>query len=193
MYRFHPLERVSELIAAAPSDRCAVDRSFRLPGDDIRLQKARGRALMDVGCYCVNVSRTLASAERGSQAFAHWAESGVDARCGTLRFERTLAQFDCALTLERAGSTRRRDSTGILRWAPRFFRGQRSRSKNHGQAGRSVHTLPGADECRLMVEHFADSVLEDERCLSASRRGEPADDRGALPLGRTPGDPESVG
>ncbi len=62
---------------------------------------------MDVGCYCVNVARTLAAAEPvEAQAFAAWAETGVDAQmAGTLRFEDGLfAQLDCALTLERRES-----------------------------------------------------------------------------------------
>jgi predicted dehydrogenase len=77
MYRFHPrTEKAVELV--------------------------RLGALMDVGCYCVNVSRTLAGAEPVEvQAWATWGANGVDQQ------------------------------------------------------------LSGADEYRLMVEHFADCVLHD--------------------------------
>ena len=171
MYRFHPrTERVSELIrggAIGPLRAIQSTFTFRLRrSDDIRLQKdLAGGALMDVGCYCVNVSRTLAAAEPVEvQAFAHWAESGVDAQmAGTLRFESgLLAQFDCALTLERRELYQAAGLNGHLTVGSAFLPGggESTIEEHHGRAGRSVHTLPGADEYRLMVEHFADSVLE---------------------------------
>ena len=171
MYRFHPrTERVSKLIrddAIGPLRAIQSTFTFRLRrSDDIRLQKdLAGGALMDVGCYCVNVSRTLASAEPVEvQAFAHWAESGVDSQmAGTLRFESgLLAQFDCALTLERRESYQAAGPDGYLSVSSAFLPGdgESTIEEHHGRAGRSVHTLPGADEYQLMVEHFADSALE---------------------------------
>jgi len=171
MYRFHPrTERVSKLIrdgAIGPLRAIQSTFTFRLRrSDDIRLQKdLAGGALMDVGCYCVNVSRTLAAAEPVEvQAFAHWAESGVDSQmAGTLRFESgLLAQFDCALTLERRESYQAAGPDGYLSVSSAFLPGdgESTIEEHHGRAGRSVHTLPGADEYQLMVEHFADSALE---------------------------------
>ncbi len=171
MYRFHPrTERVSKLIregAIGPLGAIQSTFTFRLRRpDDIRLQKElAGGALMDVGCYCVNVSRTLAGAEPvEAQAFAHWAESGVDSQmAGTLRFASgLLAQFDCALTLERRESYQAAGPDGHLSVGAAFLpgEGESTIEEHHGRQGRSIHVLPGADEYRLMVEHFADSVLE---------------------------------
>ena len=171
MYRFHPrTERVSKLIrdgAIGPLRSIQSTFTFRLRrSDDIRLQKdLAGGALMDVGCYGVNVSRTLAAAEPVEvQAFAHWAESGVDSQmAGTLRFENgLLAQFDCALTLERRESYQAAGPDGYLSVSSAFLPGvgESTIEEHHGRLGRSVHTLPGADEYQLMVEHFADSVLQ---------------------------------
>ena len=171
MYRFHPrTERVTRLIREGAIGPLAAVQSmftFRLRrSDDIRLQKdLAGGALMDVGCYCVNVSRTLAGAEPvEAQAFARWAETGVDSQmAGTLRFESgLLAQFDCALTLERRESYQAAGPDGCLAVGSAFLpgEGETTIEEHHGRAGRSIHILPGADEYRLMVEHFADSVLE---------------------------------
>jgi len=171
MYRFHPrTERVSKLIRDGAIGQLRAIQStftFRLRrSDDIRLQKdLAGGALMDVGCYCVNVSRTLAAAEPVEvQAFASWAESGVDSQmAGTLRFESgLLAQFDCALTLERRESYQAVGPEGHLAVSAAFLPGvgESTIEEHHGRAGRSTHTLSGADEYQLMVEHFADAALE---------------------------------
>jgi len=171
MYRFHPrIERVSKLIrdgAIGPLVSIQSTFTFRLRrSDDIRLQKElAGGALMDVGCYCVNLSRSLAAAEPVEvQAFAIWASSGVDSQmAGTLRFESgLLAQFDCALTLERRESYHAVGPDGHLAVSSAFVpgAGETTIEEHHGRSGRSIHILPGADEYQLMVEHFADSVLE---------------------------------
>jgi predicted dehydrogenase len=79
MYRFHPrTARVLELIqgdAIGPLRVVRSSFSFRLRNpDNIRMKpELGGGSLMDVGCYCVNVSRTLAGAEPVEvQAFASW-------------------------------------------------------------------------------------------------------------------------
>jgi predicted dehydrogenase len=170
MYRFHPrTEKVVKLVGdgvIGPLRAIQSTFTFRLRrSDDIRLQKdLAGGALMDVGCYCVNLSRTLAAAEPVEvQAFAIWASSGVDSQmAGTLRFESgLLAQFDCALTLERRESYQAVGPDGHLSVGSAFLPGvgEATIEEHHGRAGRSIHVLPGADEYQLMVEHFADSVL----------------------------------
>ena len=108
MYRFHPrIQRVVEMVRAGAVGDLKVITSaftFRLKNpDNIRLDPdLGGGSLMDVGCYCVNVSRTIAGAEPVEvQAVAHQSASGVDEQmAGTLRFEDgLLAQFDCALAI----------------------------------------------------------------------------------------------
>ncbi len=171
MYRFHPrTERVVKLVGdgvIGPLRAIQSAFTFRLRrSDDIRLQKdLAGGALMDVGCYCVNLSRTLAAAEPLEvQAFATWASSGVDSQmAATMRFESgLLAQFDCALTLERRESYQAVGPDGHLAVSSAFLPGvgEATIEEHHGRAGRSIHVLPGADEYHLMVEHFADSVLQ---------------------------------
>lgn len=171
MYRFHPrTERVRELVrsgAIGPLRAIQASFSFRLRNEDnIRMRpELGGGSLMDVGCYCVNVSRTLAESEPVEvQAFASWAKTGVDAQmAGTLCFEGGLfAQFDCALTLERRECYVAAGPGGHLAVASAFLpgTGETTIEEVHGRSETTRHTVPGADEYQLMVEHFADCVLE---------------------------------
>ena len=172
MYRFHPrTERVVELTRQKYLGAFRVLRStftFRLtrPGN-IRMDPALGGgALMDVGCYCVNVARTVAGAEPTEvQALANWAESGVDAElAGLLRFaDGAMAHFDCALTQERCEAYEVQGEEGYLRVPAAFLPGTADAvvEEVRGRGARTDHVVPGADEYRLMVEHFADCVLTD--------------------------------
>jgi predicted dehydrogenase len=172
MYRFHPrTERVLEMVRDGRVGELRTIRSaftFRLTRpDNIRLDPdLGGGALMDVGCYCVNVSRTLAGAEpTEAQARAVWTDSGVDGQlAGMLRFENdVLAIFDCALTMERAEFYEVAGTDGFLRVPSAFLPGTGDVGiLEHRARGEVVeHRVEGADEYRLMVEHFADGVLED--------------------------------
>jgi xylose dehydrogenase (NAD/NADP) len=172
MYRFHPrTERVVSMVRAGEIGELRVVRSaftFRLARrDDIRLDAALGGgALMDVGCYCVNVSRALVGAEPvEAQAVATWTPSGVDAELtGVLRFEGgVVAHFDCALTMERREFYEVAGTEGWLGVPSAFLPGSGD-ARIHARRGRReehVHTVPGADEYRVMVERFARSILDD--------------------------------
>jgi len=171
MYRFHPrTERVLALLDEGVVGDLRSVRSaftFRLQSqDNIRLDPhLGGGALMDVGCYCVNASRTLAGAEPvEAWATARWTERGVDDELtGALRFESGLvAHFDCALTVERCEYYEAAGTDGLLRVDAAFLPGTDD-VEVEARAGRSDttrHPVAGADEYRLMVEHFADCVLE---------------------------------
>ena len=108
MYRFHPQTvRVQELLrqgAIGDARLLKATFSFYLTNPaNIRLNAdLGGGGLMDVGCYCVNVSRTMFAAEPvEAQAYASWSASGVDElMVGTLRFgDGRLAQIECSLAL----------------------------------------------------------------------------------------------
>jgi predicted dehydrogenase len=206
MYRFHPRsERVFQLVrdgGLGPLRALQASFTFRLRSvDDIRLKpELGGGALMDVGCYCVNVARTLARAEPvEAQAVAAWADSGVDAQlAGTLRFESgLLAQLDCALTLERRELYVAAGTDGYVSVASAFLpgTGETTFEEVRGRAGTTRHAVPGADEYQLMVEHFADAVLE-ERPLRYPASEAASNMRAIEALyrsARSGGRPESVG
>ena len=70
---------------------------------DARYQAAQaGGGLMDVGCYCVNLTRAVMASEPTDTAcFAHLHEHGVDDyAAGVMRFgDNTLATFTCGMTV----------------------------------------------------------------------------------------------
>ncbi len=172
MYRFHPrTERLVEMVRGGPVGQLRRIRSaftFRLTRpDNIRLDPALGGgALMDVGCYCVNVSRTIAGAKPEEvQAWAVWGPTGVDLElAGALRFPGgVVAQFDCALSMERREWCEVAGTDGALRIEAAFLPGTADAmiEERRGRAPTVEHWVTGADEYRHMVEDFADAVLHD--------------------------------
>jgi len=170
MYRFHPrTARVVELVRAGTVGELRLIKSaftFRLNRpDNIRLKpELGGGALMDVGCYCVNVSRTVAGSEPvEAQAWASWGASGVDVQMvGSLRFHGgVLAQFDCALTMERREAYEVAGTDASLTVEAAFLPGTDdvAVTERRGRGEEVRHEIHGVDEYGLMVEHFADCVL----------------------------------
>ncbi len=169
MYRFHP--RSEQIFSMVHVGRLGEVRliqagfTFRLINPaNIRLSyELGGGALMDVGCYCVNVSRTLAQAEpEAVQAHAHWASSGVDDQLvGSLRFPNGLiAQIDCSLTMERRMNYQVAGTLGWITVPQAFLPGTAPVAFTEmSAAGETTHEVAGADQYRLMVEHFADCIL----------------------------------
>jgi len=175
MYRFHPqTEKVLELIhggAIGEPQMIYAAFTFRLTNPaNIRLQpQLGGGSLMDVGSYCVNVSRTLAGAEPVEvQAYARWGKTGVDEEmAGVLRFgDGLLAQFSCALTLERREFYQVAGPEGHIDVPSAFLPHTKDTLvyERHGRHGAATHTIPGVDEYQLEVQHFADCVLHDKPC-----------------------------
>lgn len=186
MYRFHP--RTEAAIARSKEGRLGELRrirsafSFRLTRpDNIRLSRALGGgALMDVGCYCVSVSRNLAGAEPVAvQAWARWtdgylgggSETAVDSELtGLLHFRDGLtAHFDSALTMARREFYEAVGTDGWLRADRAFLPGTVDVDLRGAEGEAWVQTVQGDDEYRLMVEHFADCILLDRapRCSAA--------------------------
>jgi predicted dehydrogenase len=107
MYRFHPqTEKVKQMADSGAVGRVHLIQaafSFSVSSeDDVRLNKElAGGSLMDVGCYCVNVTRYLLGEEPVEvKAIADVGQrSGVDERLvGLMRFPGgALAHFDCSL------------------------------------------------------------------------------------------------
>jgi predicted dehydrogenase len=170
MYRFHPqTEKVLELLQDGTIGKPRLINAtftFRLSNPaNIRLSaELGGGSLMDVGCYCVNISRTLAGTEPVEvQAFANWGKTGVDEEMvGTLRFaDGLLAQFSCGLTLERREFYQVAGPEGHIEVQAAFLPGTSDTTiyEHHGRRETVPHNLSGVDEYQLMVEHFADCVL----------------------------------
>jgi predicted dehydrogenase len=173
MYRFHPRsQRVVDMVREGVVGELRAIRSaftFRLSRpEDIRwMPEHGGGALMDVGCYCVNASRTIAGEEPVEvQATASRAATGVDDQLtGILRFPGgAVAHFDCALTMERCEFYEVAGTDAWLRIPAAFLPGTDDAviEEHRGRGETVAHTIPGDDEYRLMVEHFAGCVLSGE-------------------------------
>jgi D-xylose 1-dehydrogenase (NADP+, D-xylono-1,5-lactone-forming) len=159
---------------------------------DIRLSKElAGGSLMDVGCYPVNAARMLMDAEPVAvQASAVWGRSpaqvvvpmsrastastsGTSASVsdsvdvsfvGALEFANgALAAIDSSFRAENhqwVGISGTKGHIGVLK---PFRMGEESTTilLDHDGKGETL-AVPGANEYHLMVEHFADAVLNDQ-------------------------------
>jgi xylose dehydrogenase (NAD/NADP) len=170
MYRFHP--RTIKLLECAASGAAGEIRMIRSAftvkiarPDNIRfLSELGGGCLFDLGCYCVDVSRSLARAEPvEAQAFAEWNEQGVDTQLvGTLRFPGGVyAHFDCSFLLERREFAEAVGKDGALLSPSETFVNSVEDIEIVERRGREPevrHAVKGDNHYRLMVEHFADAA-----------------------------------
>ena len=109
MYRLHPSwQKVRELVASGKIGRLsAVQSWFGYFNDDptnIRnIVEAGGGALMDIGCYCINLSRMLFDGEphRVMGSMVRDPAMGVDVlTSGMLEFDTGVATFTCSTRTE---------------------------------------------------------------------------------------------
>lgn len=172
MYRFHP--RVDWILETIGTGEIGEVRSiqtaftFRLRSmDNIRLDpELGGGALLDVGCYCVNVSRTLMGEEPVEvSARARWTDRGVDDELtGTLYFASgATAQLACSLAQERRESVQIAGTDGWINVPRSFLPGKEAVAFqiHRGRSEVEEVTLEGANQYQRMVEHFADCVHND--------------------------------
>ena len=177
MYRFHPRSRrikhmVEKGVIGKP---CLVRSAFCYHMDDDILRNGSnarlkpdmgGGTLLDVGCYSVSVARWLMGAEPTAvQAQAIYHPAGVDLQLvGTLRFGQDKlavleASFICALqqtyTIVGSHGAIELPHNAFIPWEKNAAYILRQKDEAAGKK----HLIPGADEYRLMVEHFSDAVL----------------------------------
>ena len=173
MYRFHPRScRIKALVQEGATGDPRLIRAafcFRHPDPaDIRFRpEMGGGALLDVGCYGVSLARWILDAEPDLvQAVSEIGPSGVDlTTVGVLRFPMgrigvVEASFTSALqqTFSILGTEGAIElpHDAFIPWEndARFWL-----RKFDAEEGK-MEVVPGVDEYRLMVEHFAEAVLE---------------------------------
>lgn len=173
MYRYHPQHaRAREIIASGVLGRLtAIDASFsfslsQADKTNVRLASDMGGGgLWDVGCYCVNSIRWLSGKEPDTvSGFATYGTSGVDeVFVGALHLVGgLLAHFECGLRsfgrqqytvtgengrLNVAEAFRPDEHPGVIQ----VFR------KDSDQP--ETITIPATNQYVLMVEDFADAIL----------------------------------
>jgi D-xylose 1-dehydrogenase (NADP+, D-xylono-1,5-lactone-forming) len=169
MYRYHPrILAARELVRSGViGDLKTIESAFtfRLKNqDNIRYKpEMGGGALMDVGCYCVNISRLMAGREPIIvSARAQWASTGVDEQLtAILDFgDGTIAHFDCALNMERRERCIVAGTDGYLALPRCFLPGTQAAliQEVKGRDGTQVHSFEGVDEYRLIADEFMDSI-----------------------------------
>ena len=174
MYRFHPrFEKLQALMQAEVVGKVTfirVAHSFAVEGEgNIRwVRKLGGGALFDVGCYCVNLSRTLAGEEPGEVlAFANYADAADGGRvdsslAGLLRFPGGVtALFDCGVDLERRNLLEIVGTEGRLYLENPFSLLEEDSVIEEHHFGQDTvkHQLNGENHFTQMGEHFAEAVL----------------------------------
>lgn len=172
MYRYHPqTEQVKAMLeAGAVGELRVIEASFSFAirsEDDIRLNKdLAGGALMDVGCYCVNLMRLMTGEEPQTvQAMARFGErSGVDETLtGLLDFPSgVLGHFDCSLRAQFKSGYEIRGSQGRI-LVEHGFRVEADREPviRHWQGSRYEEIrVAAANAYTLMVEDFAEALLK---------------------------------
>lgn len=177
MYRFHPRSQsIKETVAKGELGKVSLVRSafcykmdeeLLASGNNARLKpEMGGGALLDVGCYSVNVARWYMGVEPTElQAQAVYHPSGVDMHVvATLRFpEDGLATLEASFISSMQQTYSVVGSAGAIElphdafipWEKDAVYTVRANDQEVGQK----HVTPGADEYLLMVEHFADAVL----------------------------------
>jgi predicted dehydrogenase len=169
MYRFHPQTlKVHELIQAGaigPVKQIRASFSFYVADtNNVRLSaELAGGALMDVGCYCVNIARMAAGVRPTHvSAFATWADTGVDEQLvGQISYPGgIMAQICCGITASRHHHVQIVGGDGIIELneaftipadKPSTITLVRGRRMDHLEA----ISIPAADHFVLEAEGFA--------------------------------------
>lgn len=141
MYRYHPVyENVLELIGSGTIGKvCTVNSQFTFMLDDRSAipasKKLAGGALMDVGCYSVNLSRMIAGCEPSRVSAFERRYDVDDVLMGLLDFPNgILAQFETSIAS-----------------------GERHRVEIAGETGAIVLDrpwIPGDDEAQFVVRRW---------------------------------------
>lgn len=174
MYRFHPrfelLQDLMQKRVVGDLKFVRVAHSFAAEGEEnIRWFSALGGgALLDTGCYCVNVSRMLVGEEPVKvSAFATYVDAADEGRvdtsiAGLMRFPGgATALFDCGVNLERRNLLEITGTEGRLYLDNPFSLIDEDSviEEHHFGQDTVIHKVKGENHFVRMAEHFAESVL----------------------------------
>jgi predicted dehydrogenase len=169
MYRHHPrIVSAHEMVRLGKLGTIrAIESAFTFQlrdKQDIRYQpEMGGGALMDVGCYCVNISRMMAGREPNIvQARAVLGSTGVDEQLtGLLDFgDGLMAHFDCGFNLEHREHCIIAGSEGYFELQNTFTPGLKPTQIIEVREKYDVHkhSIKGINQYRLLAEDFMRSI-----------------------------------
>lgn len=171
MYRHHPQHaKVMEVISSGRIGNpllVNVRFSFYLePSDNIRWSgELHGGALMDVGCYCINVSRLIFESEpvTAKTVWKYDQKRGVDVTTvALLEFsENRYASLTCSMLMQTANRYEVVGTKGSIEVPTAFMPPEDVDVllKISNSSGTEEIVLPGVNQYRLEVEHFSKCVL----------------------------------
>ena len=174
MYRHHPQTRaLHELVGSGALGRVKLIRArfaftAELPDDAVQLDaELHGGSLLDVGCYCVNVSRLLAGEPGSVTAEMDVGPTGVDLRVrGRMWFaDGTESQIEAALDLPDDSGVEVVGSERTASVADPWH----CRSPGITLADGGAITVTAADPYRLQLDDFAAAVREGRPPLVSGR------------------------
>jgi predicted dehydrogenase len=169
MYRHHPqTKRLVQLVRNGELGELRLVRShFSFTLDrprDVRWDRELGGgSLLDLGCYCTNLMRTLAGEPERVYAEQITAPSGVDVRfAATLRFAGgALGHFDCAFDLPRRIGFEAVGSEGSATMLQPFAEDEVTLEVRRGDELVSGETVT-ANRYGLEVDNFARAISGEE-------------------------------
>ncbi len=167
MYRFHPqIDELRALVRAGAVGAPALVRSaftFTVRSDDdIRLNAALGGGgLLDVGCYCVNISRLLLGEPRTVWASGTY-ERDVDVRLAAmLTTPAGTALIDCGVRAPYRQFCEVVGAEGAIT-LPRPFQPEEDPAVmllRRGDREERVE-IPGTNQYMLMIDHMGTCILD---------------------------------
>ncbi|MFW5748266.1 MAG: Gfo/Idh/MocA family protein [Chloroflexota bacterium] len=172
MYRFHPqTQRVKQAVDSGEiGELHTINAHFSFTVRDagnIRLSAGLGGgSLMDVGCYCINVTRFMTGQEPiDVRGMIYTGRSLVDIRAaGLLRFpDGVLGHFVGSLNSFRTHTYTLVGTKGTITVPEAFVPAPGASTSFSMQTadGYDEYTVERADHYELMVEDFADAVILD--------------------------------
>jgi predicted dehydrogenase len=182
MYRFHPRMRYLKHMLASRQFgevsflHAAFSFNFNAPDNYRAFKQFGGGAILDIGSYCVNAARWLLDSEPlVTHAITSYSHSGIDViTSAVLRFnEDTMAHIQCSFISAEHQVIEVVGTVGAVT-APLAFTAWRNDTTRlflqHGQIFEEREFEP-SDPYKLMVEHFADCVLENSPLLYPAEDG----------------------
>lgn len=167
MYRFHPMfDKVLEVLdSGVIGSLVSISSRFSFFEDDrsgiVASAELGGGALMDVGCYCVSLSRLVARAEPTSVTAVGLGNEVDDTMMGVLEFpDGILAQFETSIAGAERHGAEICGTTGYIELPSPWLPGRSAAQilvKRWGEPT-EVIPVPGADTYRLEIEDFARAV-----------------------------------
>lgn len=182
MYRHHPQHaKIKEIISSGRvGDPRIVNTRFTFylePSENIRWKRdLSGGALMDIGCYCINVARFIFGAEpKSAKAIRRYDDKrGVDiTTLGLLEFpENRFSSFTCSLLMPGANRYEVIGTKGSIEVSTAFVPGKANVVLTvRDGSGIEEIIIPGVDQYRLEVEHFSQCILEGTALRNPAENG----------------------